>query len=38
VALVLQRTGLRIVGYFSATKVRWVLYFVPGGGVRAQGG
>lgn len=35
---ILNRTGLRIDAYFSATKLKWILDHVPGARVRAQAG
>jgi len=35
---ILQRTGLRIDAYFSATKLKWILDHVPGARARAQAG
>ncbi|CAM5789975.1 glycerol kinase GlpK [Castellaniella caeni] len=37
-ATILQRTGLRIDAYFSATKLQWILDHVPGARARAQAG
>ncbi|MGX5660272.1 glycerol kinase GlpK [Castellaniella ginsengisoli] len=35
---ILQRTGLRVDAYFSATKLKWILDHVPGARARAQAG
>ncbi len=35
---ILNRTGLRIDAYFSATKLKWILDHVPGARARAQAG
>ncbi|WP_322998424.1 glycerol kinase GlpK [Castellaniella sp.] len=37
-ATILQRTGLRIDAYFSATKLKWILDQVPGARARARAG
>ncbi|WP_345798272.1 glycerol kinase GlpK [Castellaniella sp. MT123] len=37
-ATILQRTGLRVDAYFSATKLKWILDHVPGARARAQAG
>ncbi|MGB6242454.1 MAG: glycerol kinase GlpK [Castellaniella sp.] len=35
---ILQRTGLRVDAYFSATKLKWILDQVPGARARAEAG
>ncbi|WP_323017855.1 glycerol kinase GlpK [Castellaniella sp.] len=37
-ATILQRTGLRVDAYFSATKLKWILDQAPGARARAQAG
>lgn len=37
-AQILQKTGLRVDAYFSATKLKWILDHVPGARAQAQNG
>lgn len=37
-AQILQKTGLRVDAYFSATKLKWILDHVPGAHAQAQNG